>query len=88
MANKQSTEKISKEFQQTSRGLTAEDWFLKAVALSDGGKFTNPEKAIEYLDKVIKLGPNFANAYYNRGIAYADLASVSGPSKTTMRPFG
>ena len=73
MANKQSTENISKEFQQTSQGLTAEDWFRKAFGLWDGEKFTNPEKAIEYLDKAIKLEPDADGAYYNRGLAYYNL---------------
>lgn len=88
VANKQNTKKISKEFQQTSRGLTAEDWFNKATALWDGGKLTNPEKAIEYLDKAIKLEPNVAAAYANRGTAYKNLGQIIGPSKTTTRPFG
>jgi hypothetical protein len=34
---------------------TATDWFKKASALWDGGKFTNPKKAIEYLNNAIKL---------------------------------
>ncbi len=73
MANNQSTEKISKEFQQTSRGLTAVDWLNKAYALWDGEKFTNPKKAIEYLGNAIKLKPDYAAAYIVRGSAYADL---------------
>jgi hypothetical protein len=67
MANNQSTEKISKEFQQTSRGLTAVDWLNKAYALWDGEKFTNPKKAIEYLGNAIKLKPDYAAAYIIRG---------------------
>ncbi|HQL09478.1 MAG TPA: tetratricopeptide repeat protein [Lentisphaeria bacterium] len=76
VANKQSTKKISKEFQQTSRGLTAEDWFRKAAALWDGEKHTNPEKAIEYLDNVIKLEPNYASTYVNRGAVYSNLGQT------------
>ena len=70
MTKMQSTEKIKKQFQRASQGLTALDWAAKAYALRDG---TNPKKAIEYLNNAIKLHPDFAEAYYNRGIAYEDL---------------
>ena len=52
---------------------TAADWFDKAQALGDGEKYTNPEKAIEYLNNAIKLKPDDALAYNNRGAAYAEL---------------
>jgi tetratricopeptide (TPR) repeat protein len=68
--NKQSTQKLKKEFQKASQGLTAVDWFNKASELWDGGKYTDPKKAIEYLNNSIKLQPDLAMAYYNRGIAY------------------
>jgi tetratricopeptide (TPR) repeat protein len=55
--------------------ITAEDWFNNAKALWDEkeGKFTDPPKAIEYLNNAIKLQPNYASAYNSRGNAYADL---------------
>jgi tetratricopeptide (TPR) repeat protein len=55
--------------------ITAADWFNNAKALWDenGGKFTDPAKAIEYLDNAIKLQPDYASAYNNRGNAYTDL---------------
>ncbi len=71
--NKQSTQKLKKEFQQASEGLTAVDWFYKANALWDGKKVTDPKKAIEYLTNAIKLQPDYAMAYNNRGIAYTNL---------------
>jgi len=67
MAKNQSTQKLKKEFQQASRGLTAVDWFNKAVALWDGEKVTNPKKTIEYLNNAIKLEPDVASSYLNRG---------------------
>lgn len=54
-------------------GETAADWFNKALALSDGKKFTDPHKAVLYLSNAIKLQPNEAVVYYNRGIAYENL---------------
>jgi tetratricopeptide (TPR) repeat protein len=72
-AEKQSTQKLKKEFQQASQGLTAVDWFNKAAALWDGKKLTDPKKAIEYLNKAIKLQPEHAYAYSNRGTAYYNL---------------
>ena len=71
---KQSTKKLKKQFQQASRGLTAVDWFYKAVALWDGGKCTDPKKAIEYLNNAINLQPDDAAAYIIiRGLAYYNL---------------
>ena len=52
---------------------TAEDWGKKVNALWDGKKYTNPKKAIEYLNNVIKLKPKEVSAYYNRGVAYDEL---------------
>jgi tetratricopeptide (TPR) repeat protein len=72
-AKKQSTKQLKKEFQQASQGLTAVDWFYQALALWDGDKYTDPKKAIEYLNNAIILQPDYADAYNNRGIAYADL---------------
>jgi tetratricopeptide (TPR) repeat protein len=71
--NKQSTEKLKKEFQRASQGLTAVDWVNQALALWDGEKYTDPKKAIEYLNNAIKLQPDYIDALGNRGNAYADL---------------
>lgn len=53
---------------------TAMDWFNKAQALWDGKQYTDPQKAIEYLNNAIKLQPNYAGAFNSRGNAYADLS--------------
>lgn len=53
--------------------VTAEDWINKVNVLWDGKKYTNPKKAIEYLNNLIKLKPKEAAAYYNRGVAYGEL---------------
>ncbi|MFA5321582.1 MAG: tetratricopeptide repeat protein [Smithella sp.] len=44
-----------------------------AFDLCSSGKCTDPQKAIEYLDEAIKLKPDFAEAFNNRGNAYSDL---------------
>jgi len=44
-----------------------------ALALCSSGKCTDPPKAIEYLNEAIKLRPDLAEAYNNRGNAYGDL---------------
>ncbi|UCH22877.1 MAG: tetratricopeptide repeat protein [Deltaproteobacteria bacterium] len=49
------------------------DWNSRAVALWKNGKYTNPNQAIEYLNKAIEKNPKFAEAYNNRGNAYRDL---------------
>jgi len=55
-----------------SQELTAEGWCYKALTLWFEGKFTDPKKAIEYLNNAIKLQPE--NYYYVlRGVAYTDL---------------
>ncbi len=54
---------------------TAEDWFNNAEALwdRDRGRYTDPKRAIEYLNQAIMLQPNYVRAYNSRGNAYADL---------------
>ena len=52
---------------------TATDRIDKEKALSDGKKYANPMKDIEYLKNVIKLQPNNASMYNNRGTAYYNL---------------
>ena len=66
-AEKQSTKQLKNEFQKASQGLTAVDWFYKAYALWDGGKYTDPKKAIEYLNNAVRLQPDLVEAYINRG---------------------
>jgi tetratricopeptide (TPR) repeat protein len=57
----------------TAMGETADDWCNRANELSDGKKYTDPLKAIEFLNNAIKLQPNDAGSFYNRGVAYDDL---------------
>ena len=52
---------------------SAVDLFNNAVALRESGRCINPPKAIEYLNEAILLKPDFADAYIQRGIVYADM---------------
>lgn len=79
--NKQQSETMMEEFQTASQGLTAVAWFYKASDLWDGKKLTDPKKAIEYLTQTILLDPNYAAAYYNRGIAYDELKQFNRAKK-------
>ena len=45
---------------------------IQTIAPVDG-KFTNPQKAIEYLTNSIRLKPDDFEAYNNRGVVYAYL---------------
>jgi len=49
------------------------DWSQKALALWQGGKYTDPNKAVNYWNRAISSKQNTAAAYSNRGLAYHDL---------------
>jgi tetratricopeptide (TPR) repeat protein len=53
----------------SERNETALDWFNKSIPLIK----IEPKTAIEYLNNAIKLRPDYAIAYNNRGVAYARL---------------
>ena len=72
-AEKKSTEQLKGQFHETSQGFTTVDWFDKALALWKDEKYTDPKKAIEYLNEALRLKPDYADAYSNRGIAYRNL---------------
>ena len=72
-AEKQSTRQLKKEFQQASLGLASLERLYQAYSLWDGEKYTDQKKAIEYLNNAIKLQPDDAAAYNNRGNVYYKL---------------
>jgi Flp pilus assembly protein TadD len=52
------------------------DWINKSRLLWDGKNYTDPKKAVEYLNNAIKLQTNDAETYDQRGIAYAQLGQL------------
>ena len=73
MAKKESSKDLKKQFEEASRGITAVDWVNVALLLFDGEKFTDPQKAIEWLNEAIRLNPDYADAYNYRGGVYSQL---------------
>jgi tetratricopeptide (TPR) repeat protein len=69
---KQKKEILKKQFREATQGLTASKLVDKALGLWKNGKYTDTDKALEYLNKAISLDSNYANAYGNRGLAWAD----------------
>lgn len=53
---------LDKLFKKKVEGKTAEEWYGLAVSEND------PEKKIEYFDKVLELKPDFAGAWNLRGL--------------------
>lgn len=72
---KEDTRKTDKQVEDTENNrpedeLTAWDYLRKGNRAFDENDY---DKAKEYYDKAIELNPEFAKAYYNRGIAYGEL---------------
>jgi len=62
--------KLKEKFRKTSNQLTATELNEKALALWDNGFYTDVIKAIGYLKDVIRLDPDYGDAYNNIGGAY------------------
>jgi len=80
LAKKKETQTIKKkkrelkeDFQQTTKGLDAVTLVEQALAFVKDGKYSNPKRAIELLDKAIELDPGDAITYLLRGTAYVEL---------------
>ena len=66
-------ELLKKQFKKVTEALTAVQWNQKALGLWRERKFTDSNQALMFLNQAIRLDPNFADAYHNRGSAYLDL---------------
>lgn len=58
---------LDKLFKKKIEGKTVEEWYGLAVAGTD------PEKKIEYFDRVLELKPDFAGAWNLRGLEFVVL---------------
>jgi tetratricopeptide (TPR) repeat protein len=58
---------LDKLFKKKIEGKTAEEWY--GLAVSEG----DPEKKIEYFDKVLALKPDFPGAWNLRGLEFVIL---------------
>ena len=58
---------------ETTKELDAAALVAQARNLWKDGKYSNPKKVIGLLDKAIKLDPDYARAYRERGALYEDL---------------
>jgi tetratricopeptide (TPR) repeat protein len=57
----------------SEKSKNASYWIEKGKKLWNGKQYTDPEKAIKYLNKAIELQQNNAETYNNRGTAYYNL---------------
>lgn len=61
------------ESQQNVASNADGDWNSKAISMWKNGKYSDPRKALQYLNTAIKEDPKLSEAYNNRGNAYRDL---------------
>lgn len=57
----------------SDKNKTAAEWLKLEQALWNGQQYTDPEKAIEYLDQALKLEPNNPETYNKKGTAYYNM---------------
>jgi tetratricopeptide (TPR) repeat protein len=69
-ADEKQKAELKKEFKENTQGIEAVEWNQKALTLWKDGKYSDPNKAIEYLNKAIEIDPSYVGAYNNRGIAW------------------
>ena len=69
-AKEQKQEILKNQFREATQGLTASELMNKALDFWKDGKYTDPDKALEYLNKAISIDSNYADAYYNRGLTW------------------
>ena len=69
-------EALEEQYTSTIRALNAADWNRNAIALWQKGKYSDPQKALEFLDKSLQLDQTNPKAYNNRGTAYFNLGQI------------
>jgi tetratricopeptide (TPR) repeat protein len=61
---------LKKEYDEVIQAIPAGEWNQKAISLWEGGKYKDPDKAIEYLNESIRLDSKNPVSFNNRGVAY------------------
>ena len=66
---------LKKIFQEKTENFSDATWFLKAQDLwnYNTANYSNPKKALKYLERAIQLNPNKDEAYWGQGTAYLQL---------------
>jgi tetratricopeptide (TPR) repeat protein len=62
--------------------LTAQEWFER------GFNATNPDDEIDFYSEAVRLQPDFAEAFYNRGIARKDKGDMEGAERDFEQAIG
>jgi tetratricopeptide (TPR) repeat protein len=66
------TQAVVIKYMRQSDSSLASELMDKALAFWKNGEYTDPDKALEYLNKVISPDSNYTLAYYSRGLAWGD----------------
>jgi tetratricopeptide (TPR) repeat protein len=77
---------VRKGFREATKALDAVALNDQVMDLVKNGKYSNPRKAIELLNKAIELDPGNAYAYGNRGLVYATSINKPKPFRTLIWP--
>ncbi|MFH2047728.1 MAG: tetratricopeptide repeat protein [Pseudomonadota bacterium] len=71
----QKREVLGKQFEEVIDALPAIELNQKAIALWEGHKYNDPDKAIKYLNESIRLDPKNSISYNNRGVAFYNIGN-------------
>jgi tetratricopeptide (TPR) repeat protein len=64
---------LKKQFHKTTQELTASALYQRALNLFKNGEFIDPNQALNYLNRAIRIDSRYSHAYNLRGIAYITL---------------
>jgi len=66
---------LKKDYAEVIQAIPAGEWNRKAISLWEGGKYNDPNKAIEYLNESIRLDSKNPVSFNNLGVAYYNLGN-------------
>ncbi len=66
---------LNKDLDSFVKALPASEWNQKAIDLWHKGSYTDPQKALQYLNESLRLDPDNPRAYNNRGVAYFSMGA-------------